>query len=121
METDARIEDLLVRWQELKDQGLEPSVEEARRDRPELTGEVRRCIGAIDNVHQVFDTEVTGPFRRAGGQASGGPSAVPIPAAIGRYRVQSRLGEGAFGSVYLARDDELARPVRDQGAQARAN
>jgi serine/threonine protein kinase len=34
-----------------------------------------------------------------------------IPAAIGRYRVLGRLGEGGFGLVYLARDDRLSRPV----------
>jgi serine/threonine protein kinase len=109
--TDPRIENLLVRWQELKDQGLEPSVEELCRDCPELTGELRRCIQAIDNVHRISDTEVTGSPRAAGGQASSAPSAVPIPATIGRYRVLSRLGEGTFGSVYLASDDELARQV----------
>jgi len=111
VETDPRIENLLVRWQELKDQGLEPSVEDVCRDCPELTAELRECVRAIDNVHQISDTELTGSFRRAGGEASSDSSAVPIPAAIGRYRVQTRLGEGAFGSVYLARDDELARQV----------
>ena len=30
---------------------------------------------------------------------------------VGRYRVERVLGRGAFGQVYLARDDELNRPV----------
>ncbi len=33
------------------------------------------------------------------------------PQRIGRYRVIKTLGEGGFGRVYLAHDDELDRPV----------
>jgi serine/threonine protein kinase len=38
-------------------------------------------------------------------------SADSLPSRIGRYRVERRLGEGSFGRVYLAHDDELHRPV----------
>ena len=35
----------------------------------------------------------------------------PLPERIGRYRVIARIGRGAMGVVYAARDDEAAREV----------
>ena len=34
-----------------------------------------------------------------------------IPETLGHYCVIERLGRGAFGTVYLAHDDQLERPV----------
>jgi serine/threonine protein kinase/formylglycine-generating enzyme required for sulfatase activity/tetratricopeptide (TPR) repeat protein len=94
--------------------------EEVCRDCPELLSEVRRRW-----LHmRMVEAELDELFPAAGTDSvSGGGVEQDVPRlsadelsqddprVIGRYRIARRLGQGGFGRVYLARDDELDRQV----------
>src|SRR2546421_8630056 len=58
------------------------------------------------------DSEQTGAYQPGGNaELAGSAAAAVIPQRIGRYRVEKILGQGGFGLVYLAHDDQLQRHV----------
>ncbi|MBN1852152.1 MAG: serine/threonine-protein kinase, partial [Pirellulales bacterium] len=66
-----------------------------------------------NNIRESGASEVRQARHTSGGSEAEDVGATdhPTPAKIGRYRVRHKLGEGAFGAVYLAWDEELAREV----------
>ncbi|QDV45146.1 Serine/threonine-protein kinase PknB [Stieleria neptunia] len=82
--------------------------DDGRETRTQLTSEPSGFShdGGDDPIGETIDSaSVTNPDNRPEREEE------ELPAAIGRYRIESMLGKGGFGSVYLAFDDELQRNV----------
>jgi hypothetical protein len=115
MASNAQIEELLLRWEQFQAQGQMLSVEELCRDCPEYRDELARRIRAVQAMHEVLNMVATGPDRPPAASeverdnlTANGSERLPV---IGRFRVESIIGEGGFGRVYLAYDDHLQRRV----------
>ncbi len=99
--------DLLVRWEELREQGRDVSALELCQGCPHLADELARRINAL-KVTSWLDKPVQAPAD----DSSSSQSAKHEPRTLaGRYRLDDLIAEGGFAQVWQGYDLELHRHV----------
>jgi serine/threonine protein kinase/tetratricopeptide (TPR) repeat protein len=109
---DPRLDELLLLWEELRDQGQYRAAEELCSTCPELAGELARRIALLHGFDPLLEQtrNDAGEPHRAG--TGPGRSALrDIATAKAEYRELRFHAAGALGEVFLARNAELNREV----------
>ncbi len=109
---------LLAEYEARRGCGAAADLAEFARRFPRQAGELCRLVAEApdeaDGDPAAADRQTVRPS--IGGTDPAGPrpsppGAVAVPGWFGRYRVERELGRGAMGTVYLAHDSQLDRPV----------
>jgi serine/threonine protein kinase/tetratricopeptide (TPR) repeat protein len=110
-----RLGELLVRWDELHQQGCDMTAQELCTDCPELVEELARRIEALGKMDSVLDIEDTaGPSNPSDQDPNGTSAKHTMPDVLrgsAEYRPQRHHAHGGLGEILIAHQQELGRPV----------
>lgn len=99
--------ELLLRWEELYEQGLDTPASELAGERPDLADELSRRIQALKTIATIMAP----PLRPPDAAVSRRPLLADGSMLGGRCRIETLLAEGGFAEVYRAFDEGLQRLV----------
>jgi tetratricopeptide (TPR) repeat protein/tRNA A-37 threonylcarbamoyl transferase component Bud32 len=102
---DERIDDLLVLWEEMREQGQTVSAESLCRDCPEVASELARRMQALTAMDRVIDARGNAVWASASGPA-GVTSATTHQV---RYSGLRFHAEGGLGQIFTGHADDLRR------------
>lgn len=110
------ISELLEKWDELREQGTEISVEELCHDCQENVADVQRLVDQLKAMDWLDespeDSNDSGSASLVDTSAEPRIGRAVVPAILGnRYEMESLMAEGGFAQVWRATDRALQRPV----------
>lgn len=103
------VDDLLDRWEEMRERGEHVSAEELCREYPDLLPEVRRQISALEAVSLQFGSAESEVTSKTNSESTWNPSGQFE--LLNRFEIIKLHASGGLGHVYLAHDKVLDRPV----------